>query len=189
MIVVGAQVRDVDAELAARRVPCQRCGASLRPWGFARARLIRSSGSSSRWWRPRRAACAACGRTDVLLPSCLLPRRRDDVEVIGTALVAHAGGAGHRKVALMVDRPASTVRNWLRAFRTNAARLAITGSRLHVHLDADAAPIKPSGSTVIDAVELLARAARAVVLRLGPRGEVWPLINVITAGQLLASAP
>lgn len=189
MIVVGARVDDLDGELSAGRVPCQRCGCPLRPWGFARARLIRrSSGSSPLWWRPRRAWCVACRRTDVLLPSQLLPRRRDDVEVIGAALVAHAAGAGHRRVAGVVDRPPSTVRNWLRAFRTNAERLRILGAMLRARLDPDGATTEPTGSATGDAVEALAGAARSLVLRLGiDGGGPWALINVMTAGRLLAS--
>lgn len=189
MIVVGARVRDVEGELAAGRVLCQRCGDPLRPWGFARRRLIRgSSGSSPRWWRPRRAWCALCRRTDVLLPSELLPRRRDHVEVIGAALTAHAAGAGHRSVAAVVDRPASTVRNWRRAFRANAEGLRIHAAGLYLRLDPLAAAVKPTGSAVGDAVEALACAARALALRMGPDGGgPWTTINSITAGRLLAS--
>jgi Penicillin amidase len=41
------------------------------------------------WLRPRRAWCAGCGRTQVLLPASCVPRRRDQVERIGSALLAN----------------------------------------------------------------------------------------------------
>jgi hypothetical protein len=40
--------------------------------------------------------------------------------VIGAALEAKAAGAGHRTIAGLLGRPASTVRGWLRAFTARA---------------------------------------------------------------------
>ena len=91
MIVVSGRVRTIDTAVSAGRVRCPVCDGPLRPWGHARARLVRRSpGSLPRWWRPRRTWCRACASTHVLLPAELLTRRRDSVEVIGAALVAHA---------------------------------------------------------------------------------------------------
>lgn len=45
----------------------------------------------------------------------MLPRRADTTAVIGTALLASARGTGHRNIAANLDRPAVTVRHWLRA--------------------------------------------------------------------------
>jgi hypothetical protein len=74
--------------------------------------------------RPRRARCAGCGATHVLLPVVLLLRRADAVVVIGTALSAKAGGAGYRRIAVGLGRPVETVRGWLRRFagRVEAVR-------------------------------------------------------------------
>jgi hypothetical protein len=41
-------------------------------------------------------------------------RRADSTAAIGTALLAKAGGAGHRSIAARLHRPVSTVRRWLR---------------------------------------------------------------------------
>jgi hypothetical protein len=123
--------------------------------------------------------------THVLLPSELLPRRRDSVDVVGAALVAHAGGAGHRRIAADLGRPAATVRNWLRGFARQADRLQVVGAVSYVRLDALSGPVAPTGSPAADAVEVLARAARAAVLRFGPYDTPWAIINVITAGCLL----
>lgn len=189
MIVVGDKVQDLDGELAAGRVRCPGCDGALRPWGFARPRSVRTSpGRSPRWWRPRRASCAPCSRTHVLVPAQLLPRRRDEAQVVGAALVAYAGGAGHRRIAITLARPPSTVRNWLRAFRRNAATLAAFGARLCVRLDPMAAPLAPTGSATGDAVEALACAAQAASLRLGQPGEPWAMANSLTAGRLLAAS-
>ena len=121
----------------------------------------------------------------MLLPAELLPRRRDSVEVIGAALAAHARGGGHRRVAAQLGRPAATVRNWLRGFARHAERLRVIGTLAYSQLDALHDPIPPAGSVTADAVEALARAARAAIMRFGPYDSPWAIINVITAGQLL----
>ena len=41
-------------------------------------------------------------------------RRADTTAVIGTALLHKANGLGHRRIAVAIDRPVSTVRRWLR---------------------------------------------------------------------------
>jgi hypothetical protein len=46
----------------------------------------------------------------VLLPVGVLVRRADAAEVVGAALVRVAAGWGHRRVALWLGRPVSTVR-------------------------------------------------------------------------------
>lgn len=46
----------------------------------------------------------------MLLPASVLLRRADAVTVIGAASLAKAGGAGHRRVAVLVGVPATTVR-------------------------------------------------------------------------------
>jgi hypothetical protein len=188
VIVVSGRVRNDHGEAVAAGVDCPDCGGPLRPWGFARPRLIRSFSSVSSW-RPRRAICGRCSSTHVLLPAELLPRRRDDVAVIGAALVAHAGGAGHRRIAIELDRPPSTVRNWLRGFRGQAERLLVIGTRRYCELDPLAPPAFPTGSTVGDAVEALGRAARAAALRFGPYDPVWVIINIVTAGRLITRGP
>ena len=82
-------------------------------------------------WRrgvgPGRAACAVwvgcgCGRTHVLLPASVPLRRADAVTVIGAGLLAGPGW-GHRRVAELVEWPASTVRGWLRRIGAVADRV------------------------------------------------------------------
>jgi transposase-like protein len=44
------------------------------------------------------------------------------VQGVGTALVAHVAGQGHRRIATELGRPVSTVRRWLRAVRGQHGR-------------------------------------------------------------------
>jgi transposase-like protein len=122
----------------------------------------------------------------VLLSAELLPRRRDSAQVVGAALMAHAAGTGHRRIAAALGRPPSTVRNWLRAFRRNAEALRVMGSALYAGLDPNAATIEPASTVIADAIEALACAARAVALRLRVESDPWATINSLTFGQLLA---
>jgi transposase len=63
----------------------------------------------------------------VVLVAWCLPRRRDSVETVGAALVMAANGSGHRTIAAKLERPESTVRNWLRRARAGAERLRRAG--------------------------------------------------------------
>jgi hypothetical protein len=102
--------------------PVAGCGGRLAPWGWARARGVRGEVGRVRL-RPRRSVCVGCRRTQVLLPASVLLRRADAVTVIGAALLAKAGGWGHRRVAARLGRPASTVRGWLRRITAVADRV------------------------------------------------------------------
>jgi hypothetical protein len=126
--------------------------------------------------------------THVLLAvSCLL-RRADGVDVIGAALRAKATGEGHRPIAARLQRPATTVRGWLRAFAGNAevVRSALTG--LLVALDPLTGSLPPHRSLLADAVEVVGACASAARRRLGAVGAVspWQLVAAVTVGRLLA---
>ncbi len=58
----------------------------------------------------RRARCADCQVTQILLPTALTVRRADSPEAIGNVLVARARGAGYRSIAARFGRSESTVR-------------------------------------------------------------------------------
>ncbi len=119
-------------------------------------------------------------RTDTLL------RRRDLAEVIGTALVAKATGIGHRRAAAIVDVPASTVRGWLRRFAANAEQVRVWFTVLAHRLDPMLAPLVATASSLGDAVEAVAVAARAASLRLAPV-EPWWFASAASAGRLLSN--
>ena len=182
VVMVGSDVVEVERRLRAGELLCP-CGGGLAPWGHARKRSVRGVGDL---W-PRRARCRACLVTHVLLAvSCLL-RRADGVEVIGAALLAKAGGAGHRAIAVRLGRAVSTVRGWLRAFAGNAERVRVVFTRLLVVLDplTPALPVHPSGFA--DAVEVVGASAGAARCRLGVVGAVspWEQASAVTRGCLL----
>lgn len=113
---------------------------------------------------------------------CLL-RRRDLAEVIGAALVAKAAGLGHRRAAGPAV-PLSTVRSWLRRFAANAEAVRVFFTVLAHDLDPMLAPLAPSGTSVGDAVEAIAVAARAASLRLAPV-KPWQFASGASGGRLI----
>jgi len=122
----------------------------------------------------------------VLLADIALLRRVDAVGVIGRALVAAAGGAGHRPIAKTLGRPADTVRGWLRRFRAAAARIGVHFLAWAHRLDPNLGAVASKGDPLADAVEAIGVAARAASLRLGPR-PAWSWASSLTAGRLLSN--
>ncbi len=166
------------------RVVCPDCGGRLRPWGWARARVIRD-GLGTDWacrrLRPRRSRCAACRGTHVLLEVRLAGRRADAAEVIAAAIEAKTVlGWGHRKIAAGCGRPASTVRGWLRAFTVSAGAI---GERFMGLLVRDAPdPVvlwpKPAGTVRGEALSVLMAYAEG----LGRRFAATVTVTWIQAG-------
>jgi len=185
MLMVGAVQARVEAELVGGLLACPSCRGVLGPWGHARERVIRGREG---WWRlrPRRARCRGCKATHVLLADICLLRRRDEIAVIGAALVAKAAGEGHRGIARRVGVPKDTVRGWLRRFAANADAIRAYFARWAVALDPELGAVAPAASGLADAVEAVAVAARAWVLRFGPRA-VWSLVAVLSGGALLCN--
>ena len=124
--------------------------------------------------------------THVLASADTLWRRRDEVGVIGSALVAKARGVGHRRLASTLGVPVSTVRRWLRRFAANAEQIRVFFSVLGHDLDPLLPVVKQSGTAVGDAVEAIGVAARAAVLRLGPV-EAWQFASSASHGRLLSN--
>jgi hypothetical protein len=106
--------------------------------------------------------------THVLLPAYLAPRRADSAPVILGALLAKAGGRGHRSIAAELALPAGTVRGWLRRATANAEQTRGEAMRLAVELDPLLGPVAPAGNRPADALEALGTAVAAARLRLGP---------------------
>lgn len=186
MLIVGTDPLEVERSLRSGQLTCPSCGGVIAPWGHARARPARAPEGTVRH-RPRRARCASCRRTHVLLPARWLLRRADAASVIGAALEAKAAGSGHRPIAAALRRPVSTVRGWLRRFATGAEHARIAFTRLLHALDPVAPALVPRGSVVADALEAIGRAAAAAVVRLSPIGP-WEFAARATAGRLLAPA-
>ena len=182
-MTVGLDDAVVEYDLGAGLLGCPvaGCVGVLGPWGWARKRLVRGVG----WLRPRRGRCRGCRGTQVLLPASVLLRRADAVSVVGAALLAYAGGSGHRPIAVGLDVPASTVRGWLRRIVAVADRvlgvLAAAAAQLGSEFTAPAATSGP----VAAVVELLGSLASAVARRLGGSCSPWRLAAVLSGGRLL----
>jgi hypothetical protein len=184
VLMVSGDPARVERELTAGVLRCP-CGGRLARWAYGRSRPVRSM-EGERDVRPRRTRCVACRKTQVLLPDDLLVRRRDDAAVIGSALLAHAGGEGHRPIAGRLGVPEATVRGWLRRVRARAEVIAGFFTRWALVLSPGSDPPGPSGTPVGDAVEAIGVAARSAVLRFGPR-PVWSMAARLTGGGLLSN--
>jgi hypothetical protein len=185
MLIVCAEQARVEAELVGGLLGCPSCRGVLGPWGHARERVLRCS-LGDRLLRPRRARCRGCAGTHVLLPEVVLLRRQDEVSVIGAAIEANVAGEGYRRIAGRLGVPADTVRGWLRRFAERAEGIRAHFTRCAVALDPELGPVLPAGSGIADALEAVAVAARAWVLRFGP-GDPWQIASVLSGGVLLAT--
>ena len=183
MLMVNGDSSVVEADLIGGRLTGRCCGGVLAPWAHASGRTIRGFDGET-MLRPRRGRCRGCGVTHVLLPDGCLLRRRDSVDVIGSALVQHAAGAGHRLVAARLGLPASTVRGWLRRFARMGAEIAGFFVRWFLVLAPASDPPTPTGTPIGDVVEAVGLAARAAIRRFGPAGP-WHIAARLTGGGLL----
>lgn len=188
MLTVEADAGSVERRLASGDLSCPCCDGRLGPWGWSTSRVVRGPGGSTLLLTPRRARCASCLVTHVLLPVVVLLRRADLAEVIGRALAAKASGAGVRRIAARLGRPPDTVRGWLRRFagRAEAVRMVFTALLVEVAPD----PLVPAvaRSSFGDAVAAVAGAVAAVAARwpvLGPVS-LWSAAAAVTGGRLLA---
>ena len=86
----------------------------LARWGWGVKRDLVGLGGTAERVRPRRALCAGCGVSRVLLPDSMLRRRQYGVEVIWAALLAAARRRPWNQVAAELGVPYTTVREWLR---------------------------------------------------------------------------
>ncbi len=204
MIVVACLQR-AESSLRDGGMRCPHCRGRLRPHGHARTRTVRGLGSARLRVTPRRARCADCRATQVLLPGQLISRRADSTEVIGNALAAKAAtGAGHRSIAASLGRPVSTVRRWLRRaperhaqwlYQRAVDRCAVIDRELLLAPLATPAPTPPSTppstpppppTLLARALDLLAGAALRYRERFGLPDPAWALIGAFSYGYLLA---
>lgn len=185
MIVVLDPQR-AQTDLAAARLRCPGCAGPLRPWGYARARSLRSGCGAATWLRPRRARCPGCAVTHVLLPACAPARHAHTIDLIGLALLASAHGSSPRTISAELAVPADTIRGWVRRATGRADWLYAQGVVAAHSFDPMLGPSVSGRSALADALNILAAAAAAVVRLLGPMATPWQVIAMIARGQLLA---
>lgn len=127
-----------------------------------------------------------CGVTHVLLPVVVLLRRADTAVVIGAALAAKAAGAGYRRIAAMLGRPAETVRGWLRRFAARAGVVRAVFTVLLRALSADPVMPTPAGGVWPDTLAAIIAATAAAVARFVSTLTLWELVVAVSGGRLLA---
>jgi hypothetical protein len=179
VLTVGNNAAGVEELLGNGLLSCPGCGGRLGGWGYAVRRQVFMAGRVPVAVRPRRARCAGCGATHVLLPAWLLARRCDGTAVIGDMLARAARGQGFRSIAAASGVPQDTVRGRLRRFGASAARVREFFTRLAGGLAADPVPLDPAGSVLADAVVAVAAAAAAAAGR-------WPGVLTVTGWELAA---
>jgi len=187
VLTVGDNMAGVEELLGKGLLSCPGCGGRLGGHGHAIRRRVFTAGRFPVAVRPRRARCACCGATHVLLPAWLLARRCDGTAVIGEMLARAARGQGFRSIAAASGVPPDTVRDRLRRFRSSAGRVRGFFTRLAGVLAADPVPLDPAGSGLGDAVVAVAAAGAAAAGR-RPALTVsgWEIAAVVTAGSLLS---
>jgi hypothetical protein len=106
--------------------------------------------------------------------------------VIGEAIEANVAGEGFRRIAARLGAYPETVRGWLRRFAERAEQIRACFTRCAVVLDPELGAVMPAGGGVADALEAIAVAARAWVLRFGPAGP-WQIASRLSGGLLLGN--
>jgi hypothetical protein len=124
--------------------------------------------------------------THVLLPDVALSRRQDEVSVIGEAIEAKVAGEGFRRIAARLGAYPETVRGWLRRFVGRAEQIRAHFTRCAVALDPEQGRVLPAGSVIADALEAIAVAARAWVLRF-ESADPWQIAARLSGGLLLGN--
>ena len=188
MVTVEIDPVCVESRLSAGELRCPVCPRGvLGGWGHARARSVVGCGGRV---RPRRARCGDCSVTQVLLPVSLLLRRGYAAELIWAAVAARAGGAGHRRIAVVLGVPASTVRGWLRRMAARLEAVRIWFISVLVVAGVDVAIPEAAGSGWADVVAAVGAAGSVIVGRFAPaaRAGAAPAGAVTAAGVAVASS-
>ena len=188
MVTVEIDPVCVESRLSAGELRCPVCPRGvLGGWGHARARWIVGCGGRV---RPRRARCGDCSVTQVLLPVSLLLRRGYAAELIWAAVVARSGGAGHRRIAVVLGVPASTVRGWLRRMAGRLEAVRIWFISVLVVAGVDVAIPEAAGSGWADVVAAVGAAGSVIVGRFAPAAPAGaaPASAVTAAGVAVASS-
>jgi hypothetical protein len=188
-VIVARTTEVAEQLLAAGELRCPRCRVGqLSAWGHGRRRTVRSHGSATVTIRPRRTRCTACLSTHIVMPAEAQPRHADTTAVIGTALLHKANGLGHRRIAIAIDRPESTVRRWLRRLpAAHLNRIHRDGVQRLVRLDPDTfRALRYDGNMLRHALTVLSAAAYWDRHRCAIQDPPWTLIGMYTRGRLLA---
>jgi hypothetical protein len=169
--------------------PTDHCDGHLAPWGHAPPRRVRLAIDRVTTIRHRRGRCRTCRHTHVLSDLVTHPHRLDTVEAVGRAMLAACDGLGYRAIAAVVDRPATTVRDWLRRARANAEVVRANATRAFYRFEANPDRLDPAGGPLRDMAFVYGAATAARVRRAGPHPAPWRLAAYLTRAALLAPHP
>lgn len=189
MAIVWPCSLDVKSYAAAGRdvvVPRPDCPTCSRPMTFRSGydRVARADGDHHVW--VRRAECRWCASSHALIPSFLFTGRLCTVEVIGSALLLIATGAGARSAARRVGVPHTTARAWWHRFRARAGWLRSVGLAVVVTLGMAVPGL--ALDVAVGALEALAAAWSELRRRLAERcPALWPTVSLLTGGSALAT--
>ncbi|MDZ7887338.1 MAG: DUF6431 domain-containing protein [Mycobacterium sp.] len=188
-VIVARTTELAEQLLADGELRCPRCHTGrLAAWGHGRRRTVRDLDDTTVTVRPRRTRCRSCSSTHVVMPAALQPRHADTTAVIGMALLHKANGIGHRRIAALLNRPAPTVRRWLRRLPpAHLERIYQDGTKALLALSRDTfTTLRNTGNPLHHALTILSAAAYFDRHRYGLRDPPWTLIGLYTRGRLLA---
>ncbi len=193
VLTVSHDPAAVESSLLGRELGCPLCPGALKPWGFGVSRIIRCGApAENQCVTPRRGRCCDCATTHILLPAQYAARRADEAAVIAHAVeLSSAQRLGFRKIAVILERPETTVRDWLRVVKDKATDiLAAFATRVH-RATAEAlgfwpAPADTAGANALGMLMAHARALAHVHQLRAPAA----VLNVTWhQGALLAHGP
>lgn len=191
MAIVWPCPLSVDAYVAAGRrieVPrpeCPDCAVPMNRWsGYSR--FVRDAGRCRAIFVPR-ARCTPCAKTHALLPAFVLVGRLDVAAAIGRAIEeVTALRSGVRPVALALDVPHTTAREWLRRFSARARELTVVFAALSVELGAEA-PVTTSTPDADALAALRSAFAQASELPGWLALGLWRFASAICGKRLLST--
>lgn len=163
---------------------CPGCDGPLIGWG-GYWRWVRSEHLFEQQIWIRRGWCAGCRQTQALLPSFLFAHRLDVDTVIGFALEQAAAGVGVRPIALRLELPYTTVRDWCRRVKTKAP--VLLSALLAFATGLDPAPVLLGTDGAAAVLEALGHAWQRARQRRGTRvPDRWGFWSLISGGLALA---
>lgn len=184
MLIVSENDEEVVKDVKVGNLTCNICFSLLILWGYGRWRTIRTSSGEKRI-RPRRARCKGCNVTHTLLPIGHFLRRRDDAQRIMSALLKKADGISIENIADLLNIPFTTVRGWMRRFKSKATEITNFFNDLAINLNASLNEFHVQSTPFSQALESIGTAVIASQIKFGIR-EDYEVVTLLSKGMLLS---
>jgi hypothetical protein len=193
VISVAKSFSECRAALANREIPCPECEEPLRPRGFSypreKLRGVPGGEADVRAEARPRGQCDPCRRSHVLVPAAVAAYRSDTLPVLVCTLLAHVlDGLSAAEIAMVLCRPARTVRGWLRQARVFAGRHLPALTALLERIGGAPAVARIGGNgPVAELVTVLRALGQMAAERWGDAGlGEWERINLICRGRFIS---